>query len=280
MHRPMRTITRLQYVTSQTFHDLTTTSMLNRRKQAPTDTVRSNTVAVCWCCSGPISCTSCYDGYKMFGGICSSMCLSGEYPIPVNDKCTTCDPSCAECKGPGPYNCTRCPVLQRLSEDGRCLPCCGDDTFVDSSRFHSECCQCHELNDECIVALNYNLFTNDAATLGHPGLVAFTFIIVLVCLWLVIFLFLHFRKWITMKPIVKLNGYSKIADGPFTSATLNDSLQTEYSDKDEGQEEDEDIVYMGRDGIVYRKFKYSLLEGAEEEVEVELEYDDEMHIIT
>lgn len=134
--------------------------------------------------------------------------------------------------------------------------------------------------DECIVALNYNLFTNDAANLGHPGLVAFTFIIVLVCLWLVIFLFLHFRKRITIKPIVKLNGYSKIADGPFTSATLNDSLQTEYSDKDEGQDEDEDIVYMGRDGIVYRKFKYSLLEGAEEEVEVELEYDDEMHIIS
>lgn len=84
----------------------------------------------------------------------------------------------------------------------------------------------------------------------------------------------------TIKPIVKLNGYSKIADSPFTSATLNDSLQAEYSDKDESQEEDEDIVYMGRDGIVYRKFKYSLLEGAEEEVEVELEYDDEMQIIT
>ncbi|XP_048065150.1 proprotein convertase subtilisin/kexin type 5b isoform X2 [Megalobrama amblycephala] len=230
--------------------------------------------------SGPIFCTSCYDGYKMYGGICSSTCLSGEYPIPVNDECTTCDPSCAECKGPGPYNCIRCPVLQRLSEDGRCLPCCGDDTFVDSSRIHSECCQCQELNDECIIALNYNLFTNDAATLGHPGLVAFTFIIVLVCLWLVIFLFLHFRKRMTIKPIVKLNGYSKIADSPFTTATLNDSLQTEYSDKDEDQEEDEDIVYMGRDGIVYRKFKYSLLEGAEEEVEVELEYDDEMHIIT
>lgn len=139
-------------------------------------------------------------------------------------------------------------------------------------------------SDECIVALNYNLFTNDPATLGHPGLVAFTFIIVLVCLWLVIFLFLHFRKRITIKPIVKLNGYSKIADGPFTSATLNDSLQAEYCDKDKGQEddeeEDEDIVYMGRDGIVYRKFKYSLLEGEEEEEEVELEYDDEMHIIT
>ncbi len=56
-------------------------------------------------------------------------------------------------------------------------------------------------------------------------------------------------------------------------------MQAEYCDKDVGQEEDEeeedeDIVYMGMDGIVYRKFKYSMLEGDEEGEEVELEYDD------
>ncbi|KAK7135464.1 hypothetical protein R3I94_014205 [Phoxinus phoxinus] len=234
--------------------------------------------------SGAIFCTSCYDGYEMFGGICSSTCLTGDYPILVSNTCGTCDPSCTECKGPGPNNCTWCPVLQRLSEDGRCLPCCGEKTFMDSSRIHSECCQCHELNDECILALNYNLFTNDLATLGHPGLVVFTFIFVLVSLWLAIFLFLHFRPRFTIKPIVKSNGYAKISDGPFTSATLNDSIP-EYCDRNEGQEDeeevDEDIVYMGRDGIVYRKFKYSMLEGEEEEEgEVELEYDDEMYIIT
>lgn len=60
-------------------------------------------------------------------------------------------------------------------------------------------------------------------------------------------------------------------------------MQMDYCDKEVGQEEDEeedeDIVYMGRDGIVYRKFKYSLLEGDEEEEEVELEYDD-MYTLT
>uniref|UniRef100_A0A8C1EK54 Proprotein convertase subtilisin/kexin type 5b n=1 Tax=Cyprinus carpio carpio TaxID=630221 RepID=A0A8C1EK54_CYPCA len=95
--------------------------------------------------SGAISCTSCYDGFEMFGGICSSMCLFGEYPIIENKSCATCDPSCYECKGPGPYSCISCPVLQRLTEDGRCLPCCGEKTHRDS-RFPSECCQCHALS--------------------------------------------------------------------------------------------------------------------------------------
>uniref|UniRef100_A0A8C1MNG8 Proprotein convertase subtilisin/kexin type 5b n=1 Tax=Cyprinus carpio TaxID=7962 RepID=A0A8C1MNG8_CYPCA len=99
----------------------------------------------CKTCSGAISCTSCYDGFEMFGGICSSMCLFGEYPIVENKSCVTCDPSCYECKGPGPYSCISCPVLQRLTEDGRCLPCCGEKTHRDS-RFPSECCQCHALS--------------------------------------------------------------------------------------------------------------------------------------
>ncbi|XP_051950680.1 proprotein convertase subtilisin/kexin type 5-like [Xyrauchen texanus] len=242
----------------------------------------------CETCSGngALSCTSCYNGFEMFAGICSSACLSGQYPVPLktmNTKCADCDPSCTECKGPGPYNCSRCPALQRLSEDGRCLPCCGDN--MDSARFPWECCHCHELNDECIVTLNYKLLSKDPVPSGHPGLVVFTVIFVLVSLWLVIFLFLHFRTRIISNPIIKSNGYSKIADGPFTSATLKDSIQTEYCDKDEGQEEDEeeedDIVYMGRDGIVYRKFKYSQLdEEEEEEEEVELEYDDEMYTLT
>ncbi len=75
---------------------------------------------------------------------------------------------------------------------------------------------------------------------------------------------------------VKSNGYTKIADNPFTSATLSDSMQAEYYDKEVGQEddedEDEDIVYMGMDGIVYWKFKYSMLEGDEEREEEYLLY--------
>lgn len=150
------------------------------------------------------------------------------------------------------------------------------------SRFLSECCQCQELNDECVVVLNYNLLNHDPATFANPGTVVFIVIFVLISLWLAIFLLLHFWQRITSKPITKSNGYAKINDSPFTSATLKDITQMEYCDKAQGQneeddEEDEDIVYMGRDGVVYQKFKYRLMEGEEEEVE--LEYD-EMYVLT
>ncbi|KAL0186541.1 hypothetical protein M9458_018211, partial [Cirrhinus mrigala] len=138
-------------------------------------------------------------------------------------------------------------------------------------------------SDECIVMLSYNLFNNDPVASGHPVLFVSTVIFVLVGVWLAIFLFLQFRHKIISKPLMESNGYSKISDGPFTSATLSDSMQAEYCDKEAGrendEEEDEDIVYMGRDGIVYRKFKYSMLEGEEEVEEVELEYDD-MYTLT
>lgn len=49
----------------------------------------------------------------------------------------------------------------------------------------------------------------------------------------------------------------------------------EYRDRDnEDDDEEDDIVYMGQDGTVYRKFKYGLLEDDEED---ELEYDDESY---
>lgn len=48
----------------------------------------------------------------------------------------------------------------------------------------------------------------------------------------------------------------------------------EYRDRDfEDDDEEDDIVYMGQDGTVYRKFKYGLLEDDEDE----LEYDDESY---
>lgn len=48
----------------------------------------------------------------------------------------------------------------------------------------------------------------------------------------------------------------------------------EYRDRDIEDDEEDDIVYMGQDGTVYRKFRYGLLEDDEED---ELEYDDESY---
>ncbi|KAF5907317.1 proprotein convertase subtilisin/kexin type 5-like, partial [Clarias magur] len=96
--------------------------------------------------SGVFHCKSCYEGFRMFGGMCSSLCLAGEYAISTSPepKCVPCDPSCLECKGAGPFNCTSCHAVHRLSEDGRCLPCCEKESRVDSSPLSWECCRCND----------------------------------------------------------------------------------------------------------------------------------------
>lgn len=48
----------------------------------------------------------------------------------------------------------------------------------------------------------------------------------------------------------------------------------EYRDRDVEDDDEDDIVYMGQDGTVYRRFQYGLLEDDEED---ELEYDDESY---
>lgn len=73
--------------------------------------------------------------------------------------------------------------------------------------------------------------------------------------------------------------YEKLGTDRGTSSNPDSSTFGEYIDRiiecedddDEEEEEEVDIVYMSKDGTVYRKFKCGLLD----EDEVELEYDDE-----
>lgn len=59
------------------------------------------------------------------------------------------------------------------------------------------------------------------------------------------------------------------------SPSYQEDQVIEYRDRDiEDDDEEDDIVYMGQDGTVYRKFRYGLLEDDEED---ELEYDDESY---
>lgn len=57
-------------------------------------------------------------------------------------NCEACDPSCLDCRGPSRWNCTVCPALQILSDDGRCLSCCGNETRHDDKPIPWECCDC------------------------------------------------------------------------------------------------------------------------------------------
>lgn len=119
------------------------------------------------------------------------------------------------------------------------------------------------------------------------SLVVFIIATVLLGLGLVavVFLVKHSRSKSSASEI-GLGGYQKLGSGRhgahgsashgshgsrFQEAQLVDIGIKEGEDDDE---EDEDIVYMGRDGTVYRKFRYGEPGG---ETEDELEYDDESY---
>uniref|UniRef100_A0AAR2IXQ3 P/Homo B domain-containing protein n=1 Tax=Pygocentrus nattereri TaxID=42514 RepID=A0AAR2IXQ3_PYGNA len=229
--------------------------------------------------SGALQCTSCYEGFRHFGGICSSQCLGGQYAISTVE-CVPCHSSCTECTGPGPYNCTNCHALERLTEDGRCLSCCGNNKRMDSSPVPWECCSCALSLDWCILGINFDFHTREQVPAGNPALVAVVAIFLLLAIGVVVLLFMHWRPKLPSFPSNKSKGYSKVDKEPsFTTATLRDSIQSEYCDGDNDEEEDKDsedeIVYMGQDGVVYKKFKYGLLD--QEEDDVEMEYDDSIY---
>ncbi|MCI4381190.1 hypothetical protein PGIGA_G00248710 [Pangasianodon gigas] len=254
----------------------------------PSDYFADTSLKVCQQChpscktcekSGPLYCTSCYEGFQKFGGICSSLCLAGEYAISTSPevKCVACDPSCLECKGEGPFNCTNCHALHRRSEDGRCLACCGKENHMDSSPLPWECCQCHDASlDECVPGVNFNFRSKEEVPAGNSGLITVATILLLIGIGVVAFLFMHCRPKLPSLSSVKSNGYKKLDKEPaFTTATLRDSIQGEYCDKaeDENEDDDEDeIVYMGQDGVVYHKFKYGLLDQEDEDMEMEYDY--------
>ncbi|KAL7884219.1 hypothetical protein AOLI_G00069890 [Acnodon oligacanthus] len=234
--------------------------------------------------SGALQCTSCYEGFRHFGGICSSQCLGGQYAISTSPevKCVPCHSSCTECMGPGPYNCSICHALERLTEDGRCLSCCENNKHMDSSPVPWECCSCGDALslDWCVLGINFDFHSREQVPAGNPALAAVIAIFLLLAVGVVVLLVMHWRPKLPSFPSIKSKGYSKVDKEPsFTTATLRDSIQSEYCDRDNEEEEDKDsedeIVYMGQDGVVYKKFKYGLLD--QEEDDEEMEYDDSIY---
>ncbi|KAI5622037.1 proprotein convertase subtilisin/kexin type 5, partial [Silurus asotus] len=229
--------------------------------------------------SGPLYCLSCYEGFQRIGGICSSLCLAGEYAVSTSPevKCLACDPSCLECKGKGPFNCTNCHAQHRQSEDGRCLACCGKENHKDSSPLPWQCCQCHDaFIDECVSGVNFKFRSKEEVPAGNIALVTVTIIMLFIGILGVGLLLMFCHSKLPALRSVKSNGYAKLDKEPaFTTATLRDQIQGEYCDKDEDEDEDDDedeIVYMGQDGVVYHKFKYGLLDHEEEDMEMEYDY--------
>ncbi|AWP07189.1 putative proprotein convertase subtilisin/kexin type 5 [Scophthalmus maximus] len=216
-------------------------------------------------------------------GICQSQCLIGFYAASQGDApdCEACDSSCVDCRGPGGWNCTVCPALQILSDDRRCLSCCGDEKRHDDKPIPWQCCDCQASRDECIMGVNFVMErAEDLDGQGHNHAKLF----VTACVLLVVsvgggvFLFLSARsKSLAIAPKIKAGGYESLNTNGGVASESTTSSFGEYSDRIIGckddDEEDDDIIYMGQDGTVYRKFKYGLLD----EDEIELEYDDESY---
>ncbi|KAJ8402031.1 hypothetical protein AAFF_G00372660 [Aldrovandia affinis] len=185
---------------------------------------------------GFLACDSCHIGYSLSGGMCESQCIMGQYPVFKNAdlRCEQCDASCMACQGPGPNNCTVCPDLNILSTGRRCLPCCGNETQTETLLL--ECCNCTETRGHCVLSTNIAPHNMDDST-ESAALFIITFVLLLLGLGAIFFL---------------------IRRGPRHQA----GQLVDLSEKDD--DDDEDIVYMSRDGTVYRKFRYGQLEDQEE----------------
>lgn len=237
----------------------------------------------CRTCEGKegFSCTSCVWSYSLLNGICNSDCLVGYYKVQEapgqeedETKCERCDSTCTECKGPGPLNCTICPAgMQLYLEEGRCLPCCSD---TDSPGV-PECCDCSETQDDCVLRT-----TLPPASKNKSAFFVITCILLVLVIGAIVVIW---RKSKSKPRAVSKGRYEKLTNDSKTlpsyasnyheSTSYQEDQVIEYRDRDiEDDDEEDDIVYMGQDGTVYRKFRYGLLEDDEED---ELEYDDESY---
>lgn len=136
---------------------------------------------------------------------------------------------------------------------------------------------------ECILDVNYVLRKGEELEAEGGGAKLFITACTLFILSVggVVFVFLQSRSKsiaITGAPKVKAGGYEKLDNNGGAASQATTSAFGDYSDRiieceNDEEDDEEDIVYMGQDGTVYRKFKYGLLDDDE----IELEYDDESY---
>ncbi|KAM9206534.1 proprotein convertase subtilisin/kexin type 5-like [Dugong dugon] len=226
---------------------------------------------------GALNCLSCVWSYHLVGGICTSDCLTGKYRVGEGDKfnCENCHESCVECKGPGAKNCTECPANLLLHmDDNRCLRCCNTSDPTDTQ----ECCDCQDTIEECILRPSE---IGPAAEHSRTALFIVSSIMLVLLLGAAVIVWRRSRsraqptKKAGYEKLAKLNkAYSSTKSSHRESSSFEEDQVIEYRDHDYDDNDEDDIVYMGPDGTVYRKFKYGLLDDDDED---ELEYDDESY---
>ncbi|XP_077478698.1 proprotein convertase subtilisin/kexin type 5 [Stigmatopora argus] len=243
----------------------------------------------CATCSGKSThCESCGPGYILSGNTCLSACDTTKYPLTKGSShsCEDCHPSCMRCKGPGATNCSACPPYAILESEGRCLLCCHT-----AGSYTHHCCNCTETTGVCILSNNlpFRNEEGDNEGEGRGNLAVFIITSILLAAGLVaaIVLIRRSRSKRTSSDgtpcgYEKLDSASGSASGGHGSSSscykgtqMVDLGKRSADAKDrEDEEEEEDIVYMSKDGTVYRKFRYGQL-GEDDD---DLEYDDERYM--
>lgn len=141
---------------------------------------------------------------------------------------------------------------------------------------------------ECVPGVNFLIGSlEELQTRGGPAKGFITVcVLLIVSAGAAVFLFLSVRAKVQgLVPRFTPQGYFKVGTNDEVLAKAGGGLgeaggriiEGQDNDADDNEEEEEegedDIVFMAKDGTVYHKFKYGLLD----EDEVELEYDDESY---
>ncbi|RIA86199.1 insulin-like growth factor binding protein [Glomus cerebriforme] len=86
-----------------------------------------------------VQCTKCKPGTFLSNGNCFENCPDGTYGDPTDFTCKVCDLSCANCKGPGTNECTKCPI-NNFGLNGVCSSNLCPSGFI---ALNTICTKCH-----------------------------------------------------------------------------------------------------------------------------------------
>ncbi|XP_074143708.1 proprotein convertase subtilisin/kexin type 5-like [Sminthopsis crassicaudata] len=160
-----------------------------------------------------------------------------------------------------------CPTNMMLYiEDGRCIHCCSSSNSTDVQDY----CDCQETTEEC--SFRAGVIKSKTENTKRTGLLITSSIMLIllfgvtICVW---------RRSKAKSQKTHKAGYEKLSEQNKTFSSYKSSYREstnfqedqviEYRDRDYDENEDDDIVYMGQDGTVYRKFKYGLLDDDDED---------------
>ncbi|KTG42889.1 hypothetical protein cypCar_00035523 [Cyprinus carpio] len=236
---------------------------------------------------------------QTFLSACDSSCLT--YSGAHDTSCTSCSEDLeidthGRCAIP-----TTCPSHHYSQQDGECHLCHKYCHECSGSR-QDQCLSCnqnHYLLSECVLSTNFAFCNHEGEeNTGNLTLFITTSILLVFALLAVIILI---KRSLSKQPMPEPSvprRYEKLGHGggkdsfyrgtssstctyggqaSSSSGQFRESELVDLSDQKGGQDdddEDEDILYMGQDGTVYRKFRYGQLGDEQED---ELEYDDESH---